>query len=81
MRWNGIKTVVIVGVGAEVGVVPTLMTASNLGFRRIAVSDCLRPTDPQRMDDAMRYIASQAIVKTHADIIEVWRTATPTPSP
>ena len=80
MRWNGIKTLVIVGVGAEVGVVPTLMSASNLGYRRVAVSDALRPTDPKRMDDAMRYIADHAIVKTSAEIMDVWRTATPTPS-
>src|SRR5262249_25268898 len=51
MRWNGMKTLVIVGVGAEVGVVPTLMTASNLGYFRVAVSDCLRPTDPARLND------------------------------
>jgi nicotinamidase-related amidase len=77
MRWNGIKTVVIVGVGAEVGVVPTLMTASNLGYFRVAITDALRPTDPARFDDAMRHIGSQATLKTHAEVVDIWRAATP----
>ena len=58
MRWNGIRTLVVVGVGAEVGVLPTLMTASNLGyftvrgFRRPAArgpgahGGCDAPTSP-----------------------------------
>ena len=80
MRWNAIKTLVVVGVGAEVGVVPTLMTASNLGYFRVAVSDCLRPTDPSRLTDAMRYISDQAIVKTHSELLDIWRSSAPTPS-
>ena len=77
MRWNGVKTVVIVGVGAEVGVVPTLMSASNLGYSTVAVSDCLRAADPARMEDAMRYIADQAMLKTHTELLEIWREAVP----
>ena len=80
MRWNGIRTLVVVGVGAEVGVLPTLMTASNLGYFTVAVSDGLRPADPERMEDAMRYIADQAMVKTHAELLEVWRAAAPRPA-
>jgi ureidoacrylate peracid hydrolase len=73
LRWNDIRTIVIVGVGAEVGIVPTLMTASNLGYLRVAVSDCIRPTDPKRMDDAMRYIGDNATVKTHTEVIDIWK--------
>lgn len=80
MRWNGIKTVVVVGVGAEVGVVPTLMSASNLGYFAVAVSDCLRPADPGRMEDAMRYIADQAMMKTHTEVLDIWRGAAPRPA-
>lgn len=72
LRWNDLRTIVIVGVGAEVGIVPTLMTASNLGYLRVAVSDCIRPTDPKRMDDAMRYIADHATIKTHKEVIDIW---------
>ena len=57
MRWNGMKTLVIVGPGTEVGVLPTLMTASNLGYRRVAISDALIEVDPARKEGAMRFIA------------------------
>ena len=80
MRWNGVKTVVVVGVGAEVGVVPTLMSASNLGYFTVAVSDGLRPADPERMEDAMRYIADQAMLKTHTELLEIWHGAAPRPA-
>jgi ureidoacrylate peracid hydrolase len=80
MRWNGMKTLVIVGVGAEVGVIPTLMSASNLGYRRVAVSDLLRPTDPKRMQDALLYIGDQATLKTSAEVIDIWQNAAATPS-
>ena len=73
MRWNGMKPLVIVGIGAEVGVVPTLMSASNLGYRRVAISDALGPSNPSRMDDAMLYIADYATVKTAAEVIDIWR--------
>ena len=81
MRWNGMKTLVIVGIGAEVGVVPTLMSASNLGYRRVAISDALGPANPARMEDAMLYISNYSTVKTSAEVIDIWRAATPTPSP
>jgi nicotinamidase-related amidase len=81
MRWNGVKTLVIVGIGAEVGVVPTLMTASNLGYFRVAASDLLRPTNPARMDDAMRYVNDYATVKTSAELAEIWGRAEATPLP
>ena len=80
MRWNGMKTLVIVGIGAEVGVVPTLMSASNLGYRRVAISDALVAANPSRMDDAMIFIADYATVKTSDEVIDIWRAATPTPA-
>lgn len=72
MRWNDLTTIVIIGVGAEVGVVPTLMTASSLGYDRVAVEDAIRPTDPERIDDAMLYIKDNAIVMKHTEIMDIW---------
>jgi nicotinamidase-related amidase len=72
LRWNGIKTVVIVGLGAAVGVVPTVTTAANHGYSCVAVSDGLLSTDPKRTADALTYLGEQAIVRTHADVIDVW---------
>ena len=72
LRWNGIKTIVIVGAGAEVGIVPTVIHASNLGYFSVAVEDCLRPTDPARLEDAMKFIRDWAIVKNHTDVLDAW---------
>jgi nicotinamidase-related amidase len=80
LRWNGIKTVVIVGVGIAVGVVPTITTASNLGYFRVAVSDCLLSTDQNRTVAAMTYLSDHAIVRTHAEVIDIWNRSASRPS-
>ena len=72
LRWNGIKTIVMVGVGAAVGVIPTVMTASNLGYFTVAVSDGILSADQKRTDDAMTYIGDHAILKTHAEVVDTW---------
>ncbi len=72
LRWNGITTIVIVGVGAEVGVVPTLSTAEVLGYATVAVEDAIRPTEEHRLADAMLYINDHARVVNHTDLIEAW---------
>jgi nicotinamidase-related amidase len=81
MRWNGIKTLVIVGPGTEVGVLPTLMHAANLGYFRVAVSDLLVPTDPKRKEEGMRLVGEQAIVKTQKEVMDIWQAAKTTPTP
>ncbi len=72
LRWNDMRTIVIVGIGAEVGIVPTLMTASNLGYLRVAVTDCIRPSKQPRLEDALRFIGDHAILKTHTEVIDEW---------
>ncbi|MNC98066.1 hypothetical protein D3C83_159190 [compost metagenome] len=51
---------------------PTLITAAHLGYLRVAVSDCLRASRLERTDDAMRFIADYAVLKTHAELIATW---------
>ncbi len=72
LRWNEITTIVIVGVGAEVGVVPTLSTAEILGYATVAVEDAIRPTEEHRLADAMLYINDHARVVSHTDVIDAW---------
>ncbi|MFQ5933702.1 MAG: cysteine hydrolase family protein [Dehalococcoidia bacterium] len=72
LRWNGIRTIVIVGVGAEVGIVPSVIHAHNLGYFSVAVEDCMRPTDPTRLGDAMKFIGDWSIVKNHKEVLDVW---------
>ena len=79
MRWNGMKTLVMVGPGTEVGVLPTFMTAANLGYRRVAISDALIAADPARKEDGMRFIGHQSTVMTSDEVLDIWRAATPTP--
>ena len=80
LRWNSTRTLVVVGVGAESGVLQTVMSAANRGYFTVAVSDGLSATDPKQMDDAMRFIADQAMVKTHAELLKIWSSAAPRPA-
>ncbi|MCH8086611.1 MAG: cysteine hydrolase [Chloroflexi bacterium] len=73
LRWNRIRTIVIVGIGAEVGIVPTVMHAHSLGYFSVAVSDCIRPSDPARAEDAMLYIGDWSIIKDHTQVLDAWR--------
>ena len=75
LRWNGIKTIVFVGIGAEIGGLPTLMHASNLGYARVAVSDGILSSNPARMEDAMMHIGENAILRTSQEVIDVWKRA------
>ncbi len=72
LRWNRITTIVIVGVGAEVGVVPTMQTARSLGYRTVAIEDAIVPTDPARAEDAMLYIGDNATLLGHTEVIDIW---------
>ena len=77
LRWNGIRTIVILGAGAEAGIVPTVTYAFNLGYFVVAVGDCIRPTEPAWLDDAMKFIGRSATVRPHGEIIQAWRTRSP----
>ena len=79
LRWNGIKTIVMVGVGVSVGGIPTLTTASNLGYFGVAVSDSLLSADSRRTADALAYLGDYAILKTHAEVMEIWSRSPPRP--
>ncbi len=72
LRWNRLTTIVIVGVGAEVGVVPTMQTARSLGYRTVAIKDAIVPTDPARAEDAMVYIGDNATLVGHTEVIDIW---------
>jgi nicotinamidase-related amidase len=73
LRWNGIRTIVLVGIGSEVGLVPTVMHGFNLGYFCVAVEDAIRPTDPRRGEDALRFIADWGLVASHHEILDSWK--------
>lgn len=72
LRWGGIKSIVLIGIGSEVGLVPTVMHGFNLGYFCVGVEDAMRPSDPARREDALRYIADWGLVATQREVADVW---------
>lgn len=77
LRWNRVRTIVIVGVGAEVGILPTTFHAINLGFFVVAPADCIRGTAREWTGDAMKFIGGNAhgplaIVQPSPNVIAAW---------
>lgn len=75
LRWNGIKTVVFVGLGVAVGGVPTLSTASNLGYFPLAVMDALISSDAKATADALAYVTDTSLATTHTELLDAWKSA------
>lgn len=72
LRWNGIKSIVLVGNGAEVGLVPTVMHGFNLGYFCVGVEDAMLTAFPGRREDALRYIADWGLVAKEREVTDVW---------
>ena len=73
LRWNGIKTIAIMGVGAFPGILATVSHAYNLGYFIVAPEDCIRGiSQPGLSEDAMKFIRLWAIVKPSSDVIRAW---------
>lgn len=73
LKWNGIKTIVLTGIGAEIGLVPTVIHAANIGYFSVTVKDAIIAGDHSRFDDTLKYFNDWGIVKDHADVLDVWR--------
>ena len=73
LRWNGIKTIAIMGVGGFPGILATVSTAYSLGYFSVAPEDCIGAILMQDvLDNAMKIIGRLGIVKQSSDIINVW---------
>ncbi len=57
LRSNDIKAIVVVGFGAEVGILPTVCTAFNLGYFAAVPEDCISAASPSWSSDAKKFIA------------------------
>ena len=73
LRWNQIRTAIVVGIGAEVGLVPSVMHGDNLGYFMVAPEDCICPADPSRREDALLYIRDVGITPPSSEIIAAWK--------
>ncbi len=76
LRSNAIRTIVIVGIGAEAGIVPTATHAFNLGFFVVVPGDCILGTEAAWLNVAMRFIGRVAIVEPTQDLVKVWSDGT-----
>ncbi len=72
LRSNGIKSFVILGVGAERGIVPTVSHGQNLGYFAVVPEDCIRPTSPAFEETAKKFISRYATMVNSADILKAW---------
>jgi hypothetical protein len=43
----------------------------------VALKDGILSSNPARMDDAMKYVGDHAIVKSHAEVVDIWNKSTP----
>ena len=72
LRSNGIKSFVILGVGAERGSVPTVAHGMNLGYFGIVPEDCINATSPSFYDTAKRFIGRYGTLVQSEKIINIW---------
>ena len=72
LRSNGIKSFVILGVGAERGIVPTVAHGMNLGYFGVVPEDCINATSPSFYHTAKRFIGRYATLAASEKIINIW---------
>jgi nicotinamidase-related amidase len=72
LKSNGIKTIVIAGIGSEVGIVPTVAHGMNLGYFCVAPADCIRPTVAKNHELAKRFIGRYAFLNESSEILKSW---------
>jgi ureidoacrylate peracid hydrolase len=72
LRWNGIKTFIIVGIGGEVGLLPTVETADELGYFTIIPTDCVLSSNASRQEALMPFLADHALMKTSQELVDSW---------
>jgi ureidoacrylate peracid hydrolase len=71
LKWNGIKTVVFLGINADSVAVQTLSRAWYLGYFRLAVSDAVLSGNPARVPFTTTYLNS-ALPRTSREVVDIW---------
>jgi nicotinamidase-related amidase len=71
LKWNGIKTVVFLGIDADTVAVQTLTRAWYLGYFRVAVSDAILSGKPARVPFTTTYLNS-ALPRTSRELVDIW---------
>ena len=71
LKWNGIKTVVFLGIQADTVAVQTLTRAWYLGYFRVVVSDATLSGKPARVPFTTTYLNS-ALPRTSRELVDIW---------
>ena len=70
----GVRTVILTGVSANLGVNGTAIEAMNRGYRVIVAQDGIAGDPPSYVEDLVRYtLRNVAIVASIENILEAWR--------
>jgi ureidoacrylate peracid hydrolase len=72
LRWNGVRTFIIVGIGGEVGLLPTVQTADELGYNTIVPSDAYLSSNATRQEALGPFLADRAMMIPSAEIVDSW---------
>ena len=73
LQWNGIRTFIIVGIGVQVGIVPTVSNGVNKGYFVAAPEDCMISNDPEWQEVAMKFLSMWGITRPSTDLIAAWK--------
>jgi len=74
LRNIGARTVVLVGVSVNVGIMGTSMEAVNRGYTVVVPTDCVASDPPEYAELALRYsIRNVAFLSTSAEVASAWR--------
>jgi nicotinamidase-related amidase len=71
LKWNGIKTVVFLGIHADTVAVQTLTRAWYLGYFRVAVSDATLSGKTPRVPFTTTYLNSALPTKSR-ELVNIW---------
>jgi len=73
LRNTGVRTLVIVGVSVNVGVMGTTIEAVNHGYTVVVPTDCVAGDPPEYAEQALRYsIRNLAFLTTREEIEAAW---------
>ncbi|MEZ4215105.1 MAG: isochorismatase family protein [Myxococcota bacterium] len=74
LRNTGTRTVVLVGVSVNVGIMGTSIEAVNRGYTVVVATDCVASDPPEYAELALRYsIRNVAFLSTSDEIAAAWR--------
>ena len=72
LQWNRIKTFIIVGIGVQVGIVPTVSNGVNKGYFVLTPKDCMISNDPEWLEASMKFLDMWAFTEPSTDLIKAW---------